>query len=776
VSSFQLVVTFPFQKAPVFQSPIKKNSFKQTSDTTILFFTNNGDITLTFANQVYTTFVWSGLSLITERDPSTLLDTPTIHNINFLSNYLSSSHPIMRHILIYNIISNQFIKHLYDSFVLAEKNQRFDILPFFANVMTELFRLDSIDIFDVILNQSNIELTISLLEYSNIGNEYQTKHRCFLQQTRFRHILPRAQEQIKPLAKHNYYLSYVSRHMIHFTCPSVDVMIKKNNKIIIDILCSNRTYLKEIEGSIIPVMVALNNKMILSSNANIDSLLFLKELFTLDAPETSIHRLVRKLCTETLILNILEHAFAQHREHAEMIINIIRCLYKNGKTDLFQSVSTFIQTIVNRLFEQHDLDVYIDFLKSFLTTVSKPMICEFINAYFPKICKNVVIHRHNHIHKIYELIGWLFQSYPDVCAPYLNQCVTLFMKVAEYRLKNEIPACQYQLLCMEASRLVYNNVTNVNYLYRTGFIDSVLMMFLSNGVNNMASSVLQSLVCTLTERRLKDFISTHPLATQIPLQHVKDVLQNLSFALSSGIERATKDVNAIIPAPAFVRQNSLECYLPLQTATPDTPVKPSSKKQKNEFQEQLAIYKMTSVMNSIIRKKQSNAFHKWKRSPSFSTEFLMDAVHVMAYKRNVERKQFMMFMLRKNVLPAIRRVYIKESFSTWKTRTMIHKMQHQLIVSSTSSPASSMSSFDDSSPLRHVSFKMPNNASTTSLIGDSICERKDEDQFYMIKHIKNEFILKTNENILKNIKNENITEHIKKMPNFHFMNLKNDVC
>jgi hypothetical protein len=116
--------------------------------------------------------------------------------------------------------------------------------------------------------------------------------------------------------------------------------------------------------------------------------------------------------------------------------------------------------------------------------------------------------------KVSEFLGWLIQTRPDLCRSRFGSCVTWFVSLADRILIDLDLSAQQKHLRMSSARLLSQAASASDdsfvraMLSRTGMLDSVLLMLLSNsGSGNMFGSVMQGMICTMAEHWLKSLLA-----------------------------------------------------------------------------------------------------------------------------------------------------------------------------------------------------------------------------------------------------------------------------
>jgi hypothetical protein len=138
-------------------------------------------------------------------------------------------------------------------------------------VMLSLFQLNSRPVLSLLLSSDNIDRTIACLEYDpKLGDcsTFQTTNRVFLDHTKLHCVLPSLHDRFKAFAYANYRIAYlknlVSHDISEASMSTIDSISVGNSCSIAEVLLSDATFAKTLTNCIIPVMVSINNTLVLS--------------------------------------------------------------------------------------------------------------------------------------------------------------------------------------------------------------------------------------------------------------------------------------------------------------------------------------------------------------------------------------------------------------------------------------------------------------------------------------------------------------------------------
>jgi hypothetical protein len=382
-----------------FSIPICETSFvvNRPNDTTLSIISKNNDMneeyTLIFTNSNSCKILWYCLSCIVNKF---FLPLPTVSTINSLSSFLCSLHPIMYSYFSKQIINSTFINTLYETFTIAELHLQFDILPLFHSLVISLFDLQSKEIVHSLLSVENINNTIACLEYTENTQTLQTAHRSFLQKTFLQHVyvLP-FHKKFSKLAE-TLYRIYFIRNIIEYvvtkeTLSSIDSVILEYNQLIINNIISEKHFEKKILASICPVIISVNDSVVLVSKPNISCMKFLislLDLLTLNIQESLKKRIIRKLYN-SCILERLESVFIKENPQIQrMIVTIFIKLYNIDPDGIRKYVtqSDMISTLIKNIYPVNEnIDIILEFIYMFtekydvIPVSADRKIIEFIN-------------------------------------------------------------------------------------------------------------------------------------------------------------------------------------------------------------------------------------------------------------------------------------------------------------------------------------------------------------------------------------------------------------
>ena len=598
------------------------------------------DFLLKFSNSLDCNIVFLILYIIYKNEGSLILDIPTFDNIEKILKNLKDAHHIIRHVVISSVIRPGFIESIYSIFNSAEISlnvNKYTILHTIYNIMICFFQLESQSILSIILNPNNIDNTVACLEYNNINNN---THRSFLRNTKLYIVLPLLHDKLKPLARTNYYIGYIKNVILDKKYESINTVIINNNCLIIEIIEKNA---KQIVGSIIPIIIYKNNKLILSAKPNVKVLQIIIELLKLDVPQTTMYQMVNTLHNYKL-LKLLDFIFSYDCILSDVIINIFTILY-NIIPDIINEYmyqSKMIPTIINNInySQTENIDCYIYFLQLIIMKSNLEQVSQIINTFLPKL---IIYYDEKH-RRIYEFIDWLFQSYPILCRPYFNKCVNLFINLTKMFLHDNKFTLQKKLVYLSLSQLICNFITNsYETLVDMNFFEYLISIILANGKNNILNSVLQCIIRKMTEDWINILIKKNSkFVNKLSQDKLIDIIKQISFAVTSGIDNITTDISDI--SDISNNYNVINVINNKQI---------------------LACHRIVFIMSTLIRRKQTNAISRWKSYFTKSDGFLVEAVFVIADKRSLERNNMIKFMIRKYLLPILRRANIRIAFQKW---------------------------------------------------------------------------------------------------------------
>jgi hypothetical protein len=189
--------------------------------------------------------------------------------------------------------------------------------------MVSLFKLNSRPLLSLLLSPKHIDHTIACLEYDSTldrPSSYQTTHRRYLSQTKLHCVLPSLHDQIQLHATTNYRIAYLKSSVVGTqlnasVLATIDSIAAENNSAIAQVLMSDLSFGRKLVGTIVPVILSLNDAVMHSAEPSVPALRFLVELLSMPLPESALRRLVRKLCQNRLV-ETLDHAFANATESA----------------------------------------------------------------------------------------------------------------------------------------------------------------------------------------------------------------------------------------------------------------------------------------------------------------------------------------------------------------------------------------------------------------------------------------------------------------------------
>ena len=776
-TSFQLVISS--DNKCIYTKVIDTDAvFKSEGDSSIVFFNDSIiDFSLTFCNSVFHTYVLSLLTTIKNGETSSLLAMPTINTIELLRMYLHSFHPIARHLIKYCVSRQGYIDALYDVFVTAELCQQYNILHIFYHIMIALFHLKSDTVLSILLNPCNILHTIACLEYSEISSTYQNANRDFLNQIKMHSVLSLS-DSFKTLARTNYYIKYIKKTILETpfspTNDIVDKIIIRNNCNMMKILFADKHFAKKTIMSLVPIMVSVNDKLILCAEPNESSLKFVKELLSLDVSESIKNRLIHKLCAAGLLefLNMILLASSNIG-----IIDILLELYRVAPSRIYDYItlpeSKMIHTIIALINRNDESGRFMDFLQTIipkvtLTSTPSEYGKTFITTYLPNIIKS--LYKTTNIEnqrRIYEFIGQLFQSYPIICRSYFNRCVTLFITLTDQLLIDIDFISQKKLLHISSSQLLYTIISISDDFFirtlmsRSGFIESIMTIFLANRSDNLLGSVLQRIVCKMVEQWLTTFMKTRvcKMIESIPHKTVVHVLEQIIFAITSAITNIGASLIAndpIVKKPIpLLRYDSLEPYKDKYNDSLDNSHhRPSTV----PLPRQLAIQQIMFLLSRKIQREKTAVIRHWK---SYTTpreepnQYFINAVYFISHKLTTTQQNTMKFVLRRHIIPIMRRFHLREALYEWKKRAPYHA-KHEIkrndLINYPSNDCNDDSiNYPSGFPNDdHIYYSNSSSRSsigygsasrTNSGIGEQIdihANRKDEDNFYLIQSFKKE--------------------------------------
>jgi hypothetical protein len=272
-------------------------SIRRDGDFSIILSAPNSstEYAIIFADTTSATIVWIALCLLTSGQADSFVAMPTLDNITLLHKYITTVHPIMRTMIARSVARPDFLIKFYDAFAAAEMQKRFDLLPHFrlvclalslsftssqlflnvflsSQAMLAIFQLSSRPVLTLLLSVEYIDRTIACLEYDpSLGdcNTFQTTNRVFLDHTKLHCVLPSLHDRFKAFAYANYRIAYLKNailchHVIDSVLTTIDSIAATNSSSIVHILLSDSQFAKKLTGSMIPVMISLNNTLVLT--------------------------------------------------------------------------------------------------------------------------------------------------------------------------------------------------------------------------------------------------------------------------------------------------------------------------------------------------------------------------------------------------------------------------------------------------------------------------------------------------------------------------------
>jgi uncharacterized protein YejL (UPF0352 family) len=640
--------------------------------------TMNG-IMFTFENQASCMLVWSALSMVMRN--CFLIELPTFENMELLSTYLSSCAPFMNQLILYHLLRPDWLSHFFKLFSEAEKYSRFHQLHGFYRIMIAIFRMLGTDhvsstFLAVLISPSYMEYTVGCLEYDQPTTSLQTRHRCFLRTTTY-HTLSFSKDikqQLESYARENYNLSYLQTLTSSL---AVSQRYEDNQYRIVNIITQKNT-IRQLIGLIIPFMASLNNKMIFISKPDENALLFLKELFLLKISQKAMNRLFRKLYDQSLY-DVLDYAFSVSTAQLQdtvmtLLIDLFTMLSDldhermhefmcHHETKLIPNMMTHL--IKNTHYNHEHTDHIINFLE--FVTRPDPMTQHNVMDVIEPYLHSLLTAQHEHSHKNYHFLLHVFQTYPVLFSSHANSCVSLFIKQAERFFARPSTPLE-KITLSEMARVV--TLHSGYLLQRTGVAESIMSVLLANqGRDNMVGSVMQVMIGNIVTQWMTSFVATQArhAVTRLPGDALQRSLAQVATAVYHALKGFQKE-KAKDSKPLFIRCNTFE--LPIAARTTHTALAVEDSKGSNEVvaNKRMALQCMAHFTTMMVKRLKTAALSRLRKNAfKEDNNLLMDAVYILAYKRKMEHRASMAFVLKKMLLPLIKRSYLRTFFQKWKS-------------------------------------------------------------------------------------------------------------
>jgi hypothetical protein len=712
---------FPFQLVATSETarfPLDLRLVRRESDTVIVC----GEDQLQFKDAVTCALLWSVM-----QSPQPLFPTPSADHIEWIAAYLASAHPILRPLIVANV-NLAFVKGLYEVFSAAEMGQRWNVLRACNRIMMSLLLLESPAVLSLLLSPSNVYHTIACLEYSQGEGqgqgEFRTAHRRYVDQSKFRCVLPLLHDRIKPFAYTHFCISYLKCAILGPSYlslyPSIDSLLLQNNHELLHILFSEKTFAKQVVRELVPVMVSVNQHLVCVARPNAQVFGFLKELFSLPVSESAMKRLLRKL-EEADLFSIIDYLYASpqpfHKEIMELWCSLVR------KDTSYAHFNGALTSIIGRLTSSDpidEIDLSIEFLQQLIPTSTE------IDGHLPHLIRSAGrMTCFEKKQKLHELIGWIFQTRPDLCRVHVNACVGLFMQQAERMLIDA--TMQQKLLTISSSSILGHAVSHAgsSVLYRTGMMESMLTALLVNGRDNAMSASLHGVIHRMVTHWIHAFLASRP---NLSMDKAIYAFQQLSVVVTSAM-RSIGNTSLVGPrAPRLIRYDSVEICAPRVRES--------------------AVQRMVHAVQNCVDRMRRQAWNRWVAAGRSGPDtFMMEAVYVMAVQRAQMIHRMIGYAVKVSLGPLIRRIQLRGALQKWKAAKAHGDQLREYIrlyggnraqpnTSDTDSSFDSRSSgqitrvpsYSDFHPLLH----------RNSSIGEVLCGARDDDHFYTISHIKKE--------------------------------------